>query len=41
MFGQFDPESVYYYDTDGVPYRYDVASKKNVKIAEDEFLWNL
>ncbi|MBR4861586.1 MAG: hypothetical protein IKU09_05230 [Firmicutes bacterium] len=41
MFGQFDPESVYYYDTDGVPYRYDVESKEHVKITDDEFLWNL
>ena len=41
MIGQFDPESVYYYSTDGVPYRYDVESKEHVKITDDEFLWNL
>lgn len=40
MFGQFDPECVYYYDTDYIPYRYDVETKEHVQIAEEEFLWN-
>lgn len=35
--GQFDPEYVYYYDRELIPYRYDVATQEHVKITEEEF----